>query len=415
MTNEHGRKPVTTEWKRRSVLAGGAALALAGRSRPARAASPVRIGVLSDMSGPYSANAGQGSVIGARLAIEDFKRDNPGMNIDLIEGDFQNKADIGSALARDWMDTKGVTAFVDVVASSVAFTVADLVREKNKVALFTAPATGDLTGARCSPNHVHWVYDTWALANGTGRSLVEQGKKSWFFLTADYAFGHSLQDDTASIVRNAGGTVLGAAQVPFPGTTDFSAFLLQAQASGAQVIGLANAGTDTVNCIKQAAEFGINQSQQLAGLLFQIADVHAIGLQQAQGLVLTEAFYWDLNDGTRAFSARVAPQLRGQKPSMLHAGAYSAVLHYLRAVKAVGSAEDGRRVVEQMKAMPTDDPLFGRGSIRADGRVIHDMYLFQVKSPAESKAPWDYYTLRKTIPAAEAFRPIDAACRMARA
>ncbi|MGI4801944.1 MAG: ABC transporter substrate-binding protein, partial [Janthinobacterium lividum] len=285
----------------------------------------------------------------------------------------------------------------------------------NKVALFTAPATGDLTGARCSPNHVHWVYDTWALANGTGRSLVEQGKKSWFFLTADYAFGHSLQDDTASIVKNAGGTVLGAAQVPFPGTTDFSAFLLQAQASGAQVIGLANAGTDTVNCIKQAAEFGINQSQQLAGLLFQIADVHAIGLQQAQGLVLTEAFYWDLNDGTRAFSARVAPQLRGQKPSMLHAGAYSAVLHYLRAVKAVGSAEDGRRVVEQMKAMPTDDPLFGRGSIRADGRVIHDMYLFQVKSPAESKAPWDYYTLRKTIPAAEAFRPIDAACKMARA
>ena len=415
MSSNHGREPVSTEWRRRSVLAGGAALALAGRSRRARAASSVRIGVLSDMSGPYSANAGQGSVIGARLAIEDFRRDNPGMDVDLIEGDFQNKADIGSALARDWMDTKGVTAFVDVVASSVAFTVADLVREKNKVALFTAPATGDLTAARCSPNHVHWVYDTWALANGTGRSLVEQGKKSWFFLTADYAFGHSLQDDTAGIVKAAGGTVLGAAQVPFPGTTDFSSFLLQAQASGAQVIGLANAGTDTVNCIKQAAEFGISRTQQLAGLLFQIADVHAIGLQQAQGLVLTEAFYWDLNDGTRAFSARVAPQLRGQKPSMLHAGAYSAVLHYLRAVKAVGSAEDGRRVVEQMKAMPTDDPLFGRGSVRADGRVIHDMYLFQVKSPADSKGPWDYYTLRQTIPTAAAFRPIDPACKMVRA
>ncbi len=407
---------MSTQWGRRGVLAGGAALAVAGRGGRARAAAgPVRIGVLSDMSGPYAANAGKGSVVGARLAIEDFKRENPDMDIDLIEGDFQNKADIGASLARDWLDTKGVTAFVDVVASSVAFTVADLVREKNKVALFTAPATGDLTGSRCSPNHVHWVYDTWALANGTGRSLVEQGKKTWFFLTADYAFGHSLQSDAAAIVQAAGGSVIGAAQVPFPGTTDFSAYLLQAQSSGAQVIGLANAGTDTVNCIKQAAEFGINHTQQLAGLLFQVADVHAIGLQQAQGLVLTEAFYWDMNDGTRAFSARVAPQLGGQKPSMLHAGAYSAVLHYLRAVKAAGTAEDGRRVVEQMKAMPVDDPLFGRNSIRPDGRMIHDMYLFQVKSPAESKGPWDYYTLRKTIPAAEAFRPMDpAACKMLR-
>jgi branched-chain amino acid transport system substrate-binding protein len=374
---------------RRTLLGSSVAFAGAAMAPRAWAADPIRIGVLSDMSGPYSANAGYGSVIGAQLAIDDFKRENPEMAIDLIQGDFQNKADIGSALARDWVDTKGVTAFVDVVASSVAFSVADLVAAKNKVALFTGPATGDLTTTRCGPNHVHWVYDTWALANGTGRTLVKQGQDSWFFLTADYAFGHSLQADTASIVTQAGGTIVGSAQTPFPGTTDFSSYLLQAQASGAKVIGLANAGGDTVNCIKQATEFGI--TQQLAGLLFQIADVHAIGLEQAKGLVLTEAFYWDQNDGTRAFSARFAPQLKGQKPSMIHAGAYSAVLHYLRAVKAAGTAQDGRKVVAQMKATPTDDPLFGQGLVRADGRVIHDMYLFQVKTPQESKGAWDYY------------------------
>ncbi|WP_158743480.1 ABC transporter substrate-binding protein [Acidisphaera sp. L21] len=396
---------------RRTLLGASAFLAGGTLAHRARAAEPIRLGVLSDMSGPYSANAGLGSVLGARLAIEDFKRDNPDMDVDLIQGDFQNKADVGSALARDWADTKGVTAFVDVVASSVAFAVADLVTAKNKVALFTGPATGDLTTTHCGPNHVHWVYDTYSLANSTGRALVAQGQDSWFFITADYAFGHSLESDTAAVVKQAGGKVVGSAATPFPATTDFSSFLLQAQSSGAKVVGLANAGGDTVNCIKQAAEFGLQQ--QLAGLLIQIADVHAIGLQQAKGLVLTEAFYWDQNDGTRAFSARFAPQLKGQKPSMIHAGAYSSVLHYLRAVKAVGSAQDGRRVVAQMKATPTDDPLFGKGLVRADGRVIHDMFLYQVKTPAESKAPWDYYTLRQTIPAAEAFRPMDpAACKM---
>jgi branched-chain amino acid transport system substrate-binding protein len=396
---------------RRAVLGSSVAMAGAALAPRARAAEPIRLGVLSDMSGPYSANAGQGSVVGTQLAIDDFKRANPGVDVDLIQGDFQNKADVGSALARDWVDTKGVTAFVDVVASSVAFAVADLVQAKNKVALFTGPATGDLTSSHCGPNHVHWVYDTWALANSTGRSLVQQGQDTWFFITADYAFGHSLEADTAAIVKQAGGKIVGSAPTPFPGTADFSSFLLQAQSSGAKVIGLANAGNDTVNCIKQASEFGI--TQQLAGLLFQIADVHAIGLAQAKGLVLTEAFYWDLNDGTRAFSARFTPQMKGQKPSMIHAGAYSAVTHYLNAVKAVGSAQDGRKVVEQMKATPTDDALFGHGLIRADGRAIHDMYLFQVKTPAESKAPWDYYSLRKTIPAAEAFRPMDPkACKM---
>ncbi len=368
--------------KRRTFIAAGAtALAAPLASGRARAAEPVRIGVLSDMSGPYSANAGQGSVVGAQLAIDDFRRENPGVVVELISADFQNKPDLGSAIAREWIDTRGVSAIVDVVSSSVAFAVADLVTARNKVALFTGPATGELTGSKCGPNHVHWVYDTWALANGTGRSLVAQGKDSWFFITADYAFGHALQADAASIVTGAGGIVLGAARTPFPGTTDFSSVLLQAQASGAKVVGLANAGSDTVNCIKQAAEFGLTKTQVLAGLLFQIADVHAVGLQQAQGLVLTEAFYWDANDGTRAFSDRFAPLLRGQKPSMIHAGAYSAVLHYLRAVSALGST-DGRQVIGQMKAMPTDDPLFGKGSIRTDGRVLHDMMLYEVKSPA---------------------------------
>lgn len=387
--------------------------AIAGGAGRARAQEPLRIGVLSDMSGPYSANAGQGSVVGAQLAIDDFRRDHPDRAVELISADFQNKPDIGLAIARDWLDTKGVAAIVDVVASSVALGVADLVTARNRVALFTGPATGELTTTRCGPNHVHWVYDTWALANGTGRSLVAQGDDTWFFITADYAFGHSLQSDTAAIVNQAGGRVLGTAQTPFPGTTDFSSFLLQAQASGAKVIGLANAGADTVNCIKQAAEFGMAKRQQVAGLLLQIADVHAIGLDQAQGLVLTEAFYWDANDGTRAFSARFAPRLGGQKPSMVHAGAYSSVLHYLRAVAAGAAPEDGRRVVAQMKATPTDDPLFGAGQIRPDGRVIHDMYLFQVKAPDESHAPWDYYKLRSVIPAAEAFRPMDAkVCRL---
>lgn len=411
--------PSTME--RRTLLLGGAAGAAGlATARAARAqAAPIRIGVMTDMSGPYAANTGPGSVVGARLAAEDFMRANPGIRVEVVQGDFQNKPDVGAALARSWLDQQGVDVILDVPVSSVALAVAGLVREKDRVALFTGPATADLTGAGCGPNHAHWTYDTWALAACTGRALVADGGDAWFFITADYAFGHALERDTAEFVRAAGGRVLGTARTPFPGTADFSSFLLQAQSSRAKIIGLANAGADTVNCIKQAAEFGLTRrGARLAGLLFQIADVHAVGLEAAQGLVLTEAFYWDMNEGTRAFSARVAPQLNGQKPSMIHAGAYSAVAHYLKGCAALGverAKASGRAVMGWMKANPTDDPLFGRGQVRADGRKLHDMYLFQVKSPQESRHPWDYYTLRQTTPAAEAFRPVGQGnCAMVR-
>jgi branched-chain amino acid transport system substrate-binding protein len=294
---------------------------------------------------------------------------------------------------------------VDVPTSSVALAVNEIVREKNKVFLVSGAAASDLTGAKCSPNTIHWTYDTWALANGTGKAVVKTGGDSWFFLTADYAFGHALERDTAAVVEANGGKVVGKVRHPFP-ATDFSSFLLQAQASKAKIIGLANAGADTINSIKQAAEFGITQGgQNLAGLLVFITDVHALGLQRAQGLVFTETFYWDANEQTRAFTKRFAPQVKGIHPSMVHAGVYSAVLHYLKAVEALKS-DDGTKVVAKMKEMPTDDPLFGKGSVRADGRKIHPAYLFEVKKPAESKAPWDYYKLRATIPAEEAFRPL---------
>jgi branched-chain amino acid transport system substrate-binding protein len=281
-----------------------------------------------------------------------------------------------------------------------------VVREKNKVFLVSGAATSDLTGPKCSPNTVHWTYDTWALANGTGKAIVKTGGTTWFFITADYAFGHALERDTAAVVEANGGKVLGRVRVPL-NTSDFSSFLLQAQGSKAKIIGLANAGGDTVNSIKQAAEFGIvSGGQNLAGLLVFITDVHALGLQTAQGLIMTEAFYWDRNEASRAFAKRFAPQYKGNMPTMVQAGVYSAVLHYLKAVEALKGDADGKAVVAKMKEIPTDDPLFGKGTIRADGRKIHDMYLFEVKKPAESKGPWDYYNLRATIPAAEAFRPL---------
>ncbi|RVT91787.1 ABC transporter substrate-binding protein [Rhodovarius crocodyli] len=394
---------------RRPLLAAAGAAAF-GRAH-AQTAPTIRIGVLTDMNGPYAANTGPGSVVGARLAAEDMMRAHPGLKVEVIQGDFQNRPDVGTTMARSWLDQQGVDVILDVPVSSVALAVADLVREKDKVALFTGPAAANLSGDKCGPNHAHWTYDTWALASGTGRALVADGGDSWFFITADYAFGHALERDTAEFVRAAGGRVVGQARTPFPGTTDFSSFLLQAQSSRAKIVGLANAGADTVNCIKQAAEFGLTRrGVRLAGLLFQIADVHAVGLAAAQGLVLTEAFYWDMNEASRAFSARVAPALGGQKPSMIHAGAYSAVTHYLKAAAALGAERvkaSGRAAMEWMKANPTEDPLFGRGTLRADGRKLHDMYLFQVKSPEESRHPWDYYALRQTIPAAQAFRPLD--------
>jgi branched-chain amino acid transport system substrate-binding protein len=367
----------------------------------------IKIGVMNDMSGLYSDISGQGAVVAARMAVEDFGAAAKGLKVEILGADHQNKPDVGSNIVRSWIDVDKVDAVVDVPTSSVALAVNDIVRDKNKVFLVSGAATSDLTGAKCSPNTVHWTYDTWALANGTGKAMVKTGGDTWFFVTADYAFGHALERDTAAVVEANGGKVLGRVRHPFPGT-DFSSFLLQAQASKAKVIGLANAGGDTINSIKQAAEFGITQGgQSLAGLLMFINDVHALGIKTAQGLVLTEAFYWDRNDGSRAFAKRFAPQWKNNRPSMVQAGVYSAVTHYLKAVGDLKSDADGKAIVAKMKAMETDDPLFGKGTIRADGRKIHDMFLYEVKKPEESKAAWDYYKLRATIPATEAFRPLN--------
>ena len=367
----------------------------------------VKIGVLNDRSGLYADLSGQGSVIAAQMAKEDYGAEAKGLKVEIVGADHQNKADIGSNIARQWLDVDKVDVIVDVPNSSVALAVNEIVREKNKVFLNSGAGTSDLTGKACSPNTIHWTYDTWALANGTGKAVVRTGGKTWFFIVADYAFGHTLEREASEVVVANGGKVLGSVRHPLS-TADFSSYLLQAQSSKAQVIGLANAGTDLTNAIKQAAEFGLIQGgQKLAGLLVFITDVHGMGLQTAQGLVLTEAFYWDLNDGTRAWSKRFAERNGGAYPTMIHAGVYSAVLHYLKVVEALKSDADGAKVVAEMKLTPTDDPLFGKGTIREDGRKIHDMYLFQVKKPAESKAPYDYYLLRATIPAAEAFRPLD--------
>ena len=369
-------------------------------------ATDVKIGVLNDRSGIYADLAGEGSVVAARMAVEDFGAEAKGINVEIISADHQNKPDVASTIARQWYDEENVDVIVDVPTSSAALAVNEVTREKNKVFINSGAATSDLTGEKCSPNTVHWTYDTWALANGTGSAMVKAGGDSWFFLTADYAFGHALERDTTKVIEENGGTVVGSVRTPFPGT-DFSSFLLQAQASGAKVIGLANAGGDTINSIKQAAEFGITQAgQSLAGLLIFLTDVHALGLQTAQGLVLTEAFYWDLNDETRAWSKRFAERYDGSMPTMVQAGVYAGVLHYLKAVEAAGS-DDAEAVMAKMKEIPTDDPLFGKGEIRADGRKIHDMYLFRVKSPDQSEGPWDYYETVATIPADQAFRPLE--------
>ena len=364
----------------------------------------VKIGVLNDRSGVYADLSGEGSVTAARMAAEDFGAEAKGIKVEIVSADHQNKPDVASTIARQWIDQDGVNAIVDVPTSSAALAVNEITKEANAAFINSGAAASDLTGPACSPHTVHWTYDTWALANGTGSAMVQNGGDSWFFLTADYAFGHALERDTSAVVEKSGGKVVGAVRHPFPGT-DFSSFLLQAQASGAKVIGLANAGGDTINSIKQAAEFGITQAgQALAGLLIFITDVHALGLQTAQGLVLTESFYWDLNDSTREWSARFE-EIDGDKPTMVQAGVYAGVLHYLKAVEAAGSS-DADAVIAKMKEMPTDDPLFGKGEIRADGRKVHDMYLFRVKSPDQSSGAWDYYETLATIPADKAFRPL---------
>ena len=378
----------------------------AGAAQAQMSDNVIKIGVLNDQSGLYADLSGQGSVLAAKMAVEDFGGKVDGTPVEVIFADHQNKADVGSNIARQWLDVDKVDVIVDVPNSGVALSVNELVKTKNKVFLVSGAATSDLTGKSCSPNTIHWTYDTWALANATGKYIVKAGGDTWFFLTADYAFGTALERDVTTVVKANGGRVLGSVKHPL-NASDFSSFLLQAQSSKAKIIGLANAGGDTINSIKAASEFGIVKGgQKLAGLLVFINDIHALGLQTAQGLQLAESFYWDRDDKTRAWSKRFADKNKGREPSMVQAGVYSAVLHYLKAVQKLKSDADGKAVVAKMKELPTDDPLFGKGTVRIDGRKIHPMYLYEVKKPSESKRPWDYYKLIQEIPASDAFRPL---------
>ncbi len=373
----------------------------------------VKIGVLTDMSSLYADNSGPGSVTAAKMAAADFMKDHPNVKVEVVSGDHQNKADVGTNIANQWFDVDKVDMIVDVPNSGVALAVSQVANLKNKVFIGSGPASSDLTGPKCNANTVHWTYDTWMLANGTGKAVVKTGGDTWFFLTSDYAFGYALERDTSAVVKANGGKVLGAVRHPI-NNSDFSSFLLQAQASKAKVIGLANAGGDTINSIKQAAEFGIVKGgQSLAGLLVFASDIAALGLPTAQGLVLTETWYWDMNDANRQWTKRWQKErnVTDKVPTMNMTGVYAGMLHYLKAVVALKSAADGKAVVDKMKEMPTDDPLFGKGTIRADGRKLHPAYLFEVKKPSESKYFGDFYKLRATIPADEAFRPLkDGGC-----
>ena len=368
----------------------------------------VKVGSLGDQSGLYQDIGGPGSVVAAQMAIEDSGLAAKGWKIDLVSADHQNKPDVAVNIGKQWIDVEKVDVFVDLAASNVGLAIANLAKEKNVVNLNSGSGSSDLTGSQCSPNTIHWAYDTYMLANGTGKAVVKSGGDTWFFITADYAFGAALERDTTAAVTSSGGKVLGGVKHPL-NTSDFSSFLLQAQSSKAKVIGLANAGGDTTNALKQAAEFGItNGGQKLAGMLLFITDVHSLGLKVAQGLNFTESFYWDMNDGTRAFSKRFIERYKKQPPTMVQAGVYSSLIHYFKALEALGgNPHDGAKVVAKMKELPTDDPLFGKGMVRADGRKIHPAYLFEVKKPEESKYPWDYYKLVATIPAEEAFIPLD--------
>ena len=368
----------------------------------------VKIGVLTDMSGTYSDIAGQGSVVAAQMAIEDFGKQLNGKTVEVVSADHQNKADISSATARQWYDAEGVDAIFDLVTSATALAVREVARERGKIDMVSGAATTALTGKACSPTGFHWAYDTAALANGTGGATVKNGGDTWFFITADYAFGHALEADTSAVIEKDGGKVLGAVRHPFP-NSDFSSFLLQAQASGAKVIGLANAGQDTTNAIKQAAEFGIVESgQSLASLLMFISDVHSLGLPAAQGLLLTTGYYWDLDDESRPFAQRFFEKT-GKMPTMVHAGVYSSVLHYLKAVDAAGT-DDGKTVAAKMHEMPVDDFFARNGELRVDGRLVHDMYLARVKKPEQSTKPWDYFEIVATIPGDQAYKPLSTDC-----
>ena len=366
----------------------------------------LRIGVLNDMSSVYADFQGPGSVIAAQMAIEDFAKQSK-RKVEVVSADHQNKPDVGAGIARRWLDVEGVDMIVDLPNSAVALAVGEIVREKNKVAIGSGAGTALLTGARCSPNFVHWTYDTWANGHALARGVLEAGGKTWFFVTADYAFGQDLEKQASDEVRESGGKIIGNVRHPL-GASDFSSYLLQAQASSAEVVALANAGGDTTNSVKQAAEFKIGAKQKIVSLIFDLQSVPALGLNTAQGLVGINAFYWDMNDQTRAWSKRFQERHpKKMMPNHMHAGVYAAVLHYLKAVDKVGSPSDGAAVVAAMKAMPTDDPLFGKGTIRADGRKIHPMYLLQVKTPTESKSEWDVFKVIGTIPADKAFRPLN--------
>jgi branched-chain amino acid transport system substrate-binding protein len=395
---------------RRGLLAGAGAFALGlgGVTAKADDAPPLRLGVLTDMSSLYADITGPGSLAAAKMAVEDFQASQHKMKrpIEVVSGDHMNKADLGANIAREWIERSNVDAVIDVPNSAVALAVRNVVQQSNKTLLVSGASSSDLTGKACSPNLVHWSYDTYALSTGTARAVLAEGGKTWFTLTADYAFGHAMEAEVKNVVQKGGGTVIGGVRTPI-NTQDFSSFLLQAQASKAQVVGLINAGGDTINSIKQSVEFGIPQGgQRVVATVLYLSDVHSLGLKIAQGLQFTESFYWDLNDDTRAWAKRFAPRNNDRYPTAMQAGVYAATLHYLKAVDALGASGDGKAVVQEMKKLPTDDQLFGKGTVRADGRKLHNMYLFEVKKPDESKYPWDYYRLIKIIPPSEAWRPL---------
>jgi branched-chain amino acid transport system substrate-binding protein len=397
---------------RRGFVGAGLAATLAPRLARAQSDSTIRIGVITDMSGIYRDVSGPTTVACAQQAAAEFMAANPSIKVEILVADHQNKADVGLAIIRKWFDQDGVDVIENVGNSSIALGAKYLIEDKNKVALITTAGSSDLTGKSCSANLVHWSWDSWCLAHSTATSLVRTGGSKWFFLTADYAFGHAAEADAAKFVKAAGGTVLGSVRYPFGSTSDFSSFLLQAQSSGANVIAFANSGNELINCLKQAQEFGLDHGgTRMAALVGYITDVAGMGLSTAKGLSLTETFYWDLNDRTRAFMSRVKPRLAANVyPNMSQAGDYASVLHYLKAVKELGverAKRSGRDVVDLMKKMPTDDDCFGQGSIRADGRKIHPAYLFEVKKPEESKSPGDVYKLVSTLSAAESFRPLE--------
>jgi branched-chain amino acid transport system substrate-binding protein len=393
----------------RLALAAFLALSLAARAEVPN--NLVKVGVLTDMSGPFADQVGPGSVAAAKMAAEDFMKEGGKLKVEILSADHQNKPDVGTAQARRWVDQDGVDAVVDLPNSAVALGVSNVLREKNRVTLASSSATSDLTGKACAPTTVQWVLDTWSLGHSTAVALLEQGAKTWFFVTVDYALGQALERDAAEAVAAGGGKVLGQVRHPL-GAADLSSALLEAQSSGAQVLALANTGADVINAIKQAGEFGLTQKMKVAALFIQLSDVHGLGLPAAQGLLTTEAFYWDLNDGTRGFAKRFAERMGGRMPTANHAGVYSATLAYLHAVQGAGTI-DGKAVVDWMKAHPSTDTAYGKVEIRADGRAIHPMYLFKVKSPAESKGAYDYYALQQTIPADKAFRPLaEGGCPM---